>query len=87
LQKNIITEFDKELVSLSDNSTISFEWLRPNFTQGTFAEIQASTESKATERQSYEEELHLKRRIRDQYTPEGNITILLKRTFCPASKT
>lgn len=55
LQKNIITEFDKELVSLSDNSTISFEWLRPNFTQSTFAEIQASTESKATERQSYEE--------------------------------
>ncbi|MEH3413300.1 dynamin family protein [Phytobacter diazotrophicus] len=55
LQENIITEFDKELVSLSDNSTISFEWLRPNFTQSTFAEIQASTESKATERQSYEE--------------------------------
>ncbi|MBV8871943.1 MAG: dynamin family protein [Metakosakonia sp.] len=55
LQKNIITEFDKELVSLSDNSTISFEGLRPNFTQSTFAEIQASTESKATERQSYEE--------------------------------
>ncbi|MEH0867512.1 dynamin family protein [Phytobacter diazotrophicus] len=55
LQENIITEFDKELVSLSDNSTISFEWLRPNFTQSTFAEIRASTESKATERQSYEE--------------------------------
>lgn len=55
LQENIITEFDKELVSLSDNNTISFEGLRPNFTQSTFAEIQASTESKATERQSYEE--------------------------------
>ncbi|SLK13663.1 Dynamin family protein [Enterobacter sp. NFR05] len=55
LQENILTEFDKELVSLSDNNTISFEGLRPNFTQSTFAEIQASTESKATERQSYEE--------------------------------
>ena len=54
LQKNVVSECDKELIALSDNSTIPFESLKPNFTENTFKEIQDSTKSKAKEKYSYE---------------------------------
>jgi GTPase SAR1 family protein len=47
LQREIITECDRKLIALSDKSAISFESLKPNFTEATFAEIRKSTESKA----------------------------------------
>ena len=55
LQISIITEFDKELIALSKGNMIPFTSLRPNFTPATFDEIKKTTESKATERESYEE--------------------------------
>lgn len=55
LQKNVVSECDKELVALSDNSSIPFESLKPNFTEKTFYEIRNSTQSKANESYNYEE--------------------------------
>ncbi|MBY7856377.1 dynamin family protein [Vibrio fluvialis] len=55
LQRNVVSEFDKELISLSDNSDLPVELLQPNFTEQTFDEIRKSTESKAKERESYED--------------------------------
>lgn len=55
LQHQIISEFDKELVSLSDKSSIPFESLKPDFTEETFRQIKESTESKAQVIRSYEE--------------------------------
>ncbi|WP_210511545.1 dynamin family protein [Pantoea ananatis] len=55
LQKSIIAEFDKELIDLSQSNMIPFASLRPNFTLATFEEVKKATESKATERESYEE--------------------------------
>ena len=55
LQHQVIAEFDKELVSLSDKSSIPFESLKPDFTEETFKQIKESTESKAQVTRSYEE--------------------------------
>ena len=54
LQNDIIADCDKELIAISDKSTIPFESLKPDFTEKTFADIRASTESKAHENYSYE---------------------------------
>lgn len=54
LQQQVVAECDKELVALSDKSTIPFESLKPNFTETTFNEIRESTKSKAEETHSYE---------------------------------
>lgn len=54
LQKQVVAECDKELVSLSDRSSIPFESLKPDFTEETFSEIRESTKSKANETHSYE---------------------------------
>ncbi len=54
LQKQVVAEFDKELIALSDKSTIPYESLKPDFTEETFNEIKESTEEKATETKSYE---------------------------------
>ncbi|HIF9368896.1 TPA: dynamin family protein [Photobacterium damselae] len=55
LQRNIVSDFDKELISLSDNSDLPVELLQPNFTEQTFDEIRKSTTLKAKERESYED--------------------------------
>lgn len=55
LQHQVVEEFDKELVALSDKSSIPFESLKPDFTDATFKKIKESTESKAYETRSYEE--------------------------------
>lgn len=60
LQKKVVSEFDKKLVSLSENSSIPFESLQPSFTEKTFDEIRTSTESKAKETEYYEEGLTFK---------------------------
>lgn len=60
LQKKILSEFDKELVALSNKNTIPFESLKPDFTDVTFNEIRQSTESKAKETHSYEEGITFK---------------------------
>lgn len=54
LQKQVVAEFDKELIALSDKSTIPYESLKPDFTEETFKEIKESTKEKATETRSYE---------------------------------
>lgn len=55
LQHQVVEEFDKELVALSDKSSIPFESLKPDFTDATFKKIKESTKSKAYETRSYEE--------------------------------
>ena len=55
IQHQIIKEFDKTLVELSDKGSIPFESLRPDFTEETFEEIKNSNKSKAYETRSYEE--------------------------------
>ncbi|WP_283709188.1 dynamin family protein [Pseudoalteromonas prydzensis] len=55
LQRNVVDEFDKKLESLSDNSAISFESLKPNFTEDTFNEIKDLTESEAKESEPIKE--------------------------------
>lgn len=54
LQQQVVAEFDKELVILSDKSTIPFESLKPDFTDNTFAEIRDATRSQAKETHSFE---------------------------------
>ena len=48
LQKQVVEEFDKELIVLSDKGDIPFESLKPDFTEETFEQIKNSTKSKAT---------------------------------------
>lgn len=52
IQHQVVDEFDKELVTLSDKSSIPFESLKPDFTEETFKKIKESTESKAYETRS-----------------------------------
>lgn len=61
IQRQVVAEFDKELVTLSDKSSISFESLKPDFTEETFNDIKRKTESKAYETHSYEEGLTFKK--------------------------
>lgn len=61
LQFKIIEECDKELIDLSNNNTIVFESLKPNFTENTFSEIREKTKSKAYEKSSYTEGVTFKK--------------------------
>lgn len=61
LQFKIIEECDKELINLSNNNTIVFESLKPNFTENTFSEIREKTKSKAYEKSSYTEGVTFKK--------------------------
>lgn len=54
LQHQVVAEFDKKLVALSDKGSIPFESLKPDFTEETFKEIKASTESQAQVARPYE---------------------------------
>ncbi|WP_174871183.1 dynamin family protein [Pectobacterium polaris] len=77
LQISIITEFDKKLIALSNSNMIPFASLRPNFTPATFDEIKKSTESKATERESYEEGVTFKETYtRSVYSREKHYNII-----------
>lgn len=55
IQHQVVAEFDKALVALSDKKSIPFESLKPDFTEATFKQIKESTKSKAYETRSYEE--------------------------------
>ena len=55
LQEQAVEEFDKELVALSDKSSITYEDLKPDFTEETFEEIKENTVSKASETKEVEE--------------------------------
>ena len=61
LQHQVVEEFDKELVALSDKSSIPFESLKPDFTDETFKKIKEATESKAYETRSFEEGVTFKK--------------------------
>lgn len=61
LQKQMVEEFDKELIALSDKSSISYESIKPDFTEETFKKIKDETESKAHETRSYEEGITFKK--------------------------
>ncbi len=61
LQQQVVAEFDKNLVALSDKSTIPFESLKPDFTEETFKEIKEATKAKAYETRSYEEGITFKK--------------------------
>ena len=54
IQEQIVEEFDKELIQLSDKSSISFISLKPDFTEDTFKKIKNSTEKNANETRSFE---------------------------------
>jgi len=53
LQKEVVSECDKELVALSDKSGISFISLKPDFTETTFDKIREATESTAVDVKTY----------------------------------
>lgn len=55
LQEQAVEEFNKELVALSDKSSITYEDLKPDFTEETFEEIKENTVSKASETKEVEE--------------------------------
>lgn len=61
LQKEMVEEFDKELITLSDKSSISYESIKPDFTEETFKKIKDETESKAHETRSYEDGITFKK--------------------------
>lgn len=61
VQKQVVEEFDKALISLSDKSSIPFESLKPNFTQDTFKQIKETTKKRAYETQSYEDGITFKK--------------------------
>lgn len=82
LQKDVVSEFDKKLVSLSEKSTISFESLQPNFTKDTFDQIKKSTESKATEKEAYEEGVTFKDiKFRSVYSRNNHFNLIKKNIF------
>ncbi len=77
LQEDVVSEFDKELISLSDNSTIPFELLMPDFTEKTFDEIRESTKSKAEETKSYEDGVTFKKtKYYSEYSKKRHYTII-----------
>ena len=79
LQKNVISKFDEELVSLSDKSSIPFESLKPNFTKDIFDKIKKLTESKATERESYEEGVTFtETKFRSVYSKNNHFNLIKK---------
>lgn len=54
IQYQVVAEFDKELIALSDKSLITYGSLKPDFTEETFQQIKNSTETKAIETEEYE---------------------------------
>lgn len=54
IQNQVIKEFDRELLELSDKDSISFEELQPTFTEETFKQIEEATRRNATEMKPYE---------------------------------
>lgn len=54
LQEDVINRFDKNLITLTDKQIISFEVLKPDFTEDTFKELRESTRAKAYNPESYE---------------------------------
>lgn len=54
IQEQIVEEFDKELIQLSDKSSISFISLKPDFTEDMLKKIKDSTEKNANETRSFE---------------------------------
>ncbi len=61
LQKQMVAEFDQELIALSDKSSISYESIKPDFTEETFKKIKDETEGKAHETKSYEDGVTFKK--------------------------
>lgn len=55
IQREVLLECDRILTTISDKSTISFESLKPDFTENTFEEIKKSTHSNANEIDKYTE--------------------------------
>lgn len=49
LQMKVVAEFDKELVELTDKSSIHYDDLKPDFTDETFEKIKSETKAKAYE--------------------------------------
>jgi GTPase SAR1 family protein len=61
LQKQVVEEFDKELIALTDKSMIHYESIKPDFTEETFEKIKADTESEAQETKEIKEGLTFKK--------------------------
>ena len=79
LQHQVIDEFDKQLVILSDKNSISFETLKPDFTDETFKEIKESTKSKAYETHEYEEGVTFKKtHTQSRYVQNKHFNIIKK---------
>lgn len=54
IQYQVVAEFDRELIALSDKSLIPYSSLKPDFTEETFQQIKNSTETKAIETEEFE---------------------------------
>lgn len=77
LQKQMVEEFDKELIALSDKSSIPFESIKPDFTEETFKKIKDETESKAYETKSYEDGVTFKKtHTYSQYVQNKHFVII-----------
>ena len=82
IQHQAVEEFDKELISLSDKSSISYESLKPDFSEETFKAIKESTEAKATETKYYEEGLTFKKtRSYSEYSQNKHFSIIKDNIF------
>lgn len=79
LQHQVVDEFDKELIALSNKSEIPFESINPDFTEETFRKIKESTKEKAEETHSYEEGVTFKKSYSHSvYVQDKHFEILKK---------
>lgn len=53
LRKNVISDFDRQLIKVSNTADIQYTSLQPDFSDDVFKEVISSTENKANETRSY----------------------------------
>lgn len=77
IQYQVVAEFDKELIALSDKSLIPYGSLKPDFTEETFQQIKNSTENKAVETEEYETGVTFKdTHTRSVYSRENHFKLI-----------
>ena len=77
LQKQMVNDFDKNLIKLTARSTISFESIRPDFTEETFNKLFKDTKSEGVDIKIYEEGVTFKKTHRESiYSQNKHFKIL-----------
>ena len=61
LQKQMVEQFDNELIALSNKSSISYVSIKPDFTEETFKKIKEETKKKANEMKEFKEGVTFKK--------------------------